>query len=102
MIIGPEKSGVPSRVVSVCSSGHKGSGIIWDDLQFYDEGTCEGFIAYGQSKTAQIYLENRVDRYMALKAKFTYRLPGGIATGLQKHFSEETKAKWAADDNVDG
>lgn len=48
-----------SRVVSLSSSGHKSSPILFDDLDFKKCGYTP-FKAYGQSKTANIYLANEV------------------------------------------
>lgn len=48
-----------SRVVSLSSSGHKSSPILFDDLDLKKSGYTP-FKAYGQSKTANIYLANEV------------------------------------------
>lgn len=48
-----------SRVVSVSSSGHQASGICFDDLDLKKQGYNK-WIAYGQSKTANIYMINEV------------------------------------------
>ena len=48
-----------SRVVSLSSSGHKSSPVLFDDLDLKKSGYTP-FKAYGQSKTANIYLANEV------------------------------------------
>lgn len=48
-----------SRVVSLSSSGHKSSPILFDDYDLKKAGYTP-FKAYGQSKTANIYLANEV------------------------------------------
>ena len=48
-----------SRLVSVSSSGHEYSGILFDDLNLKKAGY-DMWKAYGQSKTANIYLANEV------------------------------------------
>lgn len=48
-----------SRVVSVSSSGHQASGICFDDLNLKKQGYNK-WTAYGQSKTANIYMANEV------------------------------------------
>lgn len=48
-----------SRLVSVSSSGHEYSGILFDDLNL-KKGGYNMWKAYGQSKTANIYLANEV------------------------------------------
>ena len=48
-----------SRVVSVASSGHQASGVCFDDLDLKKQGYNK-WTAYGQSKTANIYMANEV------------------------------------------
>ena len=48
-----------SRLVSVSSSGHEYSRILFDDLNLKKAGY-DMWKAYGQSKTANIYLANEV------------------------------------------
>ncbi|MFG3321487.1 SDR family NAD(P)-dependent oxidoreductase [Streptomyces sp. NPDC048171] len=74
-----------ARVVSVSSSGHLFSPVVFDDLDFrfrpYD-----ALAAYGQSKTAEALLAVEADRRWAGDGIRAYTLnPGAIATGLQKH-----------------
>ena len=52
-----------SRVVSVSSSGHQISGIHFDDLDLKKQGY-EKWTAYGQSKTANIYLATEASMYV--------------------------------------
>ncbi|KAM7212313.1 WW domain-containing oxidoreductase [Rhypophila decipiens] len=78
-----------SRLVNVASSGHHSSEVIFDDFQLQKEGAYEPFKAYGQSKTAQIYLSNYVDRVYGPKSLHALSLmPGGIATTLQQHLPD--------------
>ena len=74
-----------ARVVSVSSTGHLFSPVVFDDLHYrfrpYDPWT-----AYGQSKTATVLLAVEVTARWALDGIFANALnPGAIATGLQKH-----------------
>ena len=74
-----------ARVVSVSSTGHLFSPVVFDDLHYrfrpYDPWT-----AYGQSKTAAILLAVEVTTRWADDGIFCNALnPGAIATGLQKH-----------------
>lgn len=74
----------PSRVVCVSSSGHRTDKVHLDDLRL-DNGYTPG-IAYGQSKTANIWMANEIDRRYGSKNLHAYSLhPGGIWTGLQIH-----------------
>lgn len=76
------------RVVSLSSTGHKRSGIRFDDPQFlrgYDK-----WEAYGQAKTANSLFAVALD---ALGAEHGVRAfavnPGGIMTALQRHLTQE-------------
>ena len=75
-----------SRVICVSSSGHNTSGIHFDDLQLEAPGAYKPNIAYGQSKTATIYMSNEIERRYGSKGIHSLSLhPGGIWTGLQIH-----------------
>jgi NAD(P)-dependent dehydrogenase (short-subunit alcohol dehydrogenase family) len=74
-----------ARVVSVSSTGHLFSPVVFDDLHYrfrpYDPWT-----AYGQSKTADVLLAVEVTARWADDGIVSNALnPGAIATGLQKH-----------------
>lgn len=74
-----------ARVVSVSSSGHLFSPVVFDDLDYrfrpYDPWT-----AYGQSKTAVVLLAVGVtERWQSRLIVGNALNPGAIATGLQKH-----------------
>jgi NAD(P)-dependent dehydrogenase (short-subunit alcohol dehydrogenase family) len=78
-----------ARVVSVSSAGHLRSSVDFDDLQFrvreYDP-----WVAYGQSKTANIWLANEVNRRWADDGIVANSLmPGAIHTNLQRYVSDE-------------
>jgi len=74
-----------ARIVALSSSGHLRCPVLFDDLSFafveYDP-----FAAYGQSKTANILFAVEANRRWA-KDDITVNavMPGGIATGLQRH-----------------
>ena len=74
-----------ARVVSVSSSGHFFSPVIFDDLNF-DFIPYTPFGAYGQSKTANVLLAVAITQRWANAGISSNALnPGAIATGLQKH-----------------
>jgi NAD(P)-dependent dehydrogenase (short-subunit alcohol dehydrogenase family) len=74
-----------ARVVSVSSSGHLFSDVVHDDLAF-ERRAYDPWLAYGQSKTANVLLAVGVTRHWAGEGIFANALnPGAIATGLQKH-----------------
>ncbi|CAG9988138.1 unnamed protein product [Clonostachys byssicola] len=80
--------GFQSRLVNVASSGHQASEIVWDDfnLKNYNPLT-----AYGQSKLAQVYMANYVDRHFGSQGIHALSLmPGGITdTNLSQHTPKE-------------
>jgi NAD(P)-dependent dehydrogenase (short-subunit alcohol dehydrogenase family) len=93
------KSSTPSfnsRVVSVSSFGHRYGPVRFDDNFDWKNG--EGYVpneAYGQSKTANIYLASEIDRRYGSKGLHATSLhPGGIASGLQVHVPEDIKKAW--------
>jgi len=81
-----------ARIVSVSSSGHLRSPVIFDDLDFafreYDP-----FAAYGQSKTANVLFAVEATRRWADDGIVANALmPGGILTALQRHLGQEYQA----------
>ncbi|KXH62074.1 short chain dehydrogenase [Colletotrichum salicis] len=73
-----------SRVVAVSSMAHRASDIRFDDVNFDEEGSYEPYTAYGQSKTANIYLSNETERrYGASPGLHSTSLhPGAILTSM--------------------
>jgi NAD(P)-dependent dehydrogenase (short-subunit alcohol dehydrogenase family) len=74
-----------ARIVSVSSSGHLRSPVVFDDIDFafrdYDP-----FGAYGQSKTANVLFAVEASRRWADDGITSNALmPGGILTALQRH-----------------
>jgi NAD(P)-dependent dehydrogenase (short-subunit alcohol dehydrogenase family) len=77
-----------ARLVALSSTGHKISGIRWDDIHFNEE--YDKWPAYGQSKTACSLLAVEFDRRMKDKGVRGYGVhPGGIFTPLQRHLEKE-------------
>ncbi|SMC89195.1 SDR family NAD(P)-dependent oxidoreductase [Kibdelosporangium aridum] len=77
-----------ARIVSVASSGHLFSPIVFDDIHFqWREYT--PWLGYGQSKTANILFAVEATRRWADAGIFANALhPGSIATNLQRHMPE--------------
>lgn len=89
----------PSRVVNVSSSAHHASGMHFDNINLIDE--YDGWKAYGQSKTAMIYMTNQIDRLYGSKNLHAVSvMPGGILTDLQRYFPQEAKDSWAKNDEL--
>ncbi|KAH6681783.1 putative WW domain-containing oxidoreductase [Halenospora varia] len=83
-----------SRVVMVSSSGHRGGGILVGDYGFQKEEYGPGK-AYGQSKTANIYMANEIERRYGPQGLHANSLmPGGIKTGLQEYIPAEVQKGW--------
>jgi len=73
----------PSRVVSVASFGHRSGPIRFDDYGFEKE-EYNPWTAYGQAKTANIYMANEIERrYGSHNLHATSLHPGGVNSGLQ-------------------
>jgi NAD(P)-dependent dehydrogenase (short-subunit alcohol dehydrogenase family) len=53
---------LPSRVVSLASSAHNVHGINPPDNYNFQKGGYDPSVAYGQSKTANIYMANEIER----------------------------------------
>ncbi|KAK6949306.1 hypothetical protein Daesc_009381 [Daldinia eschscholtzii] len=74
-----------SRVISVASAAHRGGEIHWDDLNF-EKIEYAPLKGYGQSKLANIYFANELDRkYKSQNLRALSLHPGGILTPLAKY-----------------
>ncbi|MEJ6393975.1 oxidoreductase [Gymnodinialimonas sp. 2305UL16-5] len=78
-----------ARVVALSSTGHKLSGIRWDDIQF-TQTDYDKWIAYGQAKTANALFANGLSRRLKDSGGSAFSVhPGGIFTPLQRHLPKE-------------
>jgi NAD(P)-dependent dehydrogenase (short-subunit alcohol dehydrogenase family) len=90
-----------ARVVAMSSTGHKLSGIRWDDPQFttgYDK-----WLAYGQAKTANSLFAVQLDKLGAAQGVRAFAThPGGIMTPLQRHLPREEMiaSGWMTEDGT--
>jgi NAD(P)-dependent dehydrogenase (short-subunit alcohol dehydrogenase family) len=74
-----------ARIISVSSSGHLASPVIFDDLN-YSFRAYDPFGAYGQSKTASVLFAVEATRRWAGEGITANAVnPGGVATELQRH-----------------
>ena len=81
-----------ARVICLSSTGHKRSGIRWDDIHFVN-GPYEKWEAYGQSKTANALFALALDRKFSGQGVRAFSVhPGGILTPLQRHLEVEEMA----------
>jgi NAD(P)-dependent dehydrogenase (short-subunit alcohol dehydrogenase family) len=85
-----------ARVVSVSSSAHHRSPVVFDDIQ-YERREYEPWAAYGQSKTANVLFAVEAARRWADDGIAVNALmPGGIATNLQRYVDPAEMARMRA------
>ena len=78
-----------ARFVSLSSSAHSLTGILWDDIHFRNN-SYDKWMAYGQSKTASSLIAIEFHRRMVDKGVSGFSVhPGGILTPLQRHLQKE-------------
>lgn len=96
------KSSTPefnSRVVNVSSAGHHMGAVKFENMNL--DGEYEPWMAYGQSKTAMIYMTTEIDRRYGSRGLHGYSLmPGGIATELQRYIPDDLKKAWSQGEAV--
>ncbi|MEC7421578.1 MAG: SDR family NAD(P)-dependent oxidoreductase [Pseudomonadota bacterium] len=86
------EKGEEPRIVNLSSRGHHITGVDFDDPNF-DSRTYDPWLAYGQSKTANILFAVGLERRLGDRGIHAYSLhPGGIHTNLGRHMSEEETA----------
>lgn len=74
-----------ARIVSVSSSGHLRSPVVFDDIHF-ERREYEPWSAYGQSKTANVlFAVEATKRWATDGITANALMPGGIRTNLQRH-----------------
>jgi NAD(P)-dependent dehydrogenase (short-subunit alcohol dehydrogenase family) len=80
-----------ARIVSVSSTAHMRSPIVFDDIQF-ERRDYDPQAAYAQSKTAtSLFAVEATRRWGAHGIVANAVNPGGVATGLQRHFTQKQK-----------
>ena len=78
-----------SRFVSLSSSAHALTGILWDDIHF-NKQPYDKWMAYGQSKTASSLIAIEFNKRMKDYGVEGFAVhPGGIFTPLQRHLEKE-------------
>ena len=78
-----------ARFVSLSSSAHSLTGMLWDDIHFLNS-PYDKWMAYGQSKTASSLIAIEFDKLMKDKGVRGFSVhPGGIMTPLQRHLQNE-------------
>ncbi|KAG6357515.1 hypothetical protein INS49_013392 [Diaporthe citri] len=80
-----------SRVVNLSSSAHHIAPINESGNYNFEKGGYDGWVSYGQSKTANIYMANEIERrYGSRGLHATSVHPGVIFTGLMQHVDPAT------------
>jgi NAD(P)-dependent dehydrogenase (short-subunit alcohol dehydrogenase family) len=82
-------AGRNARVVSVSSSAHRRSPVVFEDIHFRQR-PYDPWLAYGQSKTANVlFAVEATRRWAADGIAVNALMPGGIRTGLQRYVSQD-------------
>jgi NAD(P)-dependent dehydrogenase (short-subunit alcohol dehydrogenase family) len=85
-----------ARVVSVSSTGHLNSPVVFDDIHFR-EREYDPWRAYGQSKTANVLFGvEATKRWAADGITANALMPGAIRTNLQRYITDEELARMRA------
>jgi NAD(P)-dependent dehydrogenase (short-subunit alcohol dehydrogenase family) len=84
--------GAPARIVSVSSRGHQQSPVVFDDIHF-EQRPYDKWLAYGQSKTANILFAVELERRLGSQGVHANAIhPGVIRTELARHLESEDYA----------
>lgn len=90
-----------SRVVFLTSSAHRYSSLLWDNLNFETPGTYDPFIAYAQSKTANIWTSNYIDRVYGSRGVHALSVhPGAVFSALFSYTDPAMLEEWSKDPNI--
>lgn len=86
------------RIIGVTSSAHRHARINFADLNLEtlsEETHNIPQLAYAQSKTANIYMMNEIERRFGARGVHGLSVhPGNVFTGLQKYIDESVLAEW--------
>lgn len=83
------RRGAPSRIISVSSGGHRASPVVFDDLHF-ERRPYDKWLAYGQSKTANVLFAVELERRLGSAGVHAYAVhPGVTSTDMGRHLGPE-------------
>ncbi|KAH7080608.1 short-chain dehydrogenase/reductase-like protein [Paraphoma chrysanthemicola] len=89
-----------SRVINLSSSAHHVASINDSSDYNFEHIPYNEWVAYGQSKTANIYMANEIERRYGSRGLHALSLhPGGIFTGLMQHLDPALLAEMGKDDS---
>lgn len=78
-----------SRVVAVSSMGHRAGEVRFHDFNFDEPNSYHPWVAYGQSKTANIYMANEIEKRYGNRGLHAISLhPGGVVTNLHRYITD--------------
>ncbi|PQE16138.1 WW domain-containing oxidoreductase protein [Rutstroemia sp. NJR-2017a BVV2] len=90
-----------SRVVNLSSSAHHVASINESGNYNFEKTEYNEWVSYGQSKTANIYMANEIERrYGSQGLHATSIHPGGIMTGLMQHVDPTVLSGMSKDEEL--
>ena len=90
------------RIVAVSSAAHRRSPVVFEDIHF-ERRPYEPWLAYGQSKTANVLFAVEAAKRFAGDGITTNALmPGGIVTNLQRYMDPAVVAGWSQGEGTGG
>jgi NAD(P)-dependent dehydrogenase (short-subunit alcohol dehydrogenase family) len=90
------------RIVAVSSAAHRRSPVVFEDIHF-ERREYEPWLAYGQSKTANVLFAVEAAKRFADDGITTNALmPGGIVTNLQRYMDPAVVAGWSKGEGTGG
>ncbi|CAG9988898.1 unnamed protein product [Clonostachys byssicola] len=85
-----------SRVVVLSSIAHRFAELNLDDINY--DNDYHGMLAYGASKTANIWMANEIERRYGPSGLHAWSVnPGAVITELNRHMTDEERASDRAD-----
>ncbi|KAH7109310.1 hypothetical protein B0J11DRAFT_449195 [Dendryphion nanum] len=95
-LLSSSSEGFNSRVIVLASSAHRHGGINFSNINF--EGEYHAWLAYAQSKTANLYTAVELERRYGSKGLHAWAVhPGIVPTSLTQHMDQETLGQWGQD-----
>ena len=92
-LLAGSSSDLASRAVVVSSCAHRGSGLV-EDLDYdFEKRPYDAGITYGQSKTANAYMANEIERRFGAQGLHGLSVRPGVImeTGLVRHLTDDVE-----------
>jgi NAD(P)-dependent dehydrogenase (short-subunit alcohol dehydrogenase family) len=91
----------PSRVVNLSSDAHRWGGVNESGNYNFERSEYSPYASYAQSKTANIYMANEIERRYGSKGLHAASVhPGVIKTGLGRYMTDEQIQALLSDDGL--